>query len=162
MKLGIFIALASGVAFAPAVRAQTTQAVPYNASPGMTGTASASKEVKSRSLFTYAISVTDKDTWDVAPSGFPAKLEQYADTNMTATCTAMRSMEAGWIIARRGSTQDGTTTWDISGTAVIVSAPTTRIDDYKVVNNTLSPQTDTDVTFSQTVLISIVQSPPGN
>ena len=159
MKLGIFAVAVVSLFLAPSGHAQT-QHILTNALPAMTGIASAPKEVKSRALFTYAITATDKDTWNVAASGFPAQLQQEPDTNLTATCTAMRSM-SDWTMAFRGSAQDGTSTWDVSGTAVIVSAPTTRIDDFTVVNNTVSPGTDVAVSFSQTVEITLVQSGPG-
>ncbi len=159
MKLTLATALvACLLATAPAFA--QNQGVPVHKLPIMTGSAGASKEVKSGSLFSYPVTATDKDTWNIAASGFPPELTEIPDFDVTLTCTAMRSMSSQ-VISKRGTEPDGTTTWDVSGTAIIVTAPTIKIDDFEVVNNSPSPIKDTKVTFSQTILITLVQQPGG-
>jgi zona occludens toxin (predicted ATPase) len=160
MKLTLATTLALGILAAAVPAFAQNQAVPVHKLPVMTGSAGPSKEVKSGSLFSYPVTATDKDTWNIAASGFPANLTEIPDFDVTLTCKAMRSMSS-YVTAKRGTEPDGTTTWDISGTAMIVTAPAFKIDDFEVVNNSSSPIKDIKVTFSQTILISLVQQPGG-
>ncbi len=159
MKLTLATTLvACLLATAPALA--QNQGVPVHKLPIMAGSAGPSKEVKSGSLFSYPVTATDNDTWNIATSGFPANLVQVPDFDVTITCTTMRSMSSH-VISKRGTHPDGTTTWDISGTAIIVTSPTVKLDDFEVVNNASSPIKDLKVIFSQSVLISLVQQPGG-
>jgi hypothetical protein len=71
MKLTLAATLALGIlaTAVPAIAQVTTVKTPMNANPAMTGSAGPSKEVKSEALFSYPVTATDKDTWNVVVTG---------------------------------------------------------------------------------------------
>jgi hypothetical protein len=73
----------------------------------------------------YAITQTDRDT--------NTSNQQFTDTTCVMLILAIRSIQPGTgVFTLRGVSQDGTYTWEVSGTAVTV--PGTYVDDWQLGN----------------------------
>ena len=138
------------------VRSQQVQYTPHSAYPAMTGTAAAPVTVNSGAPFVYTLKSTDLDTFLSV-----AERKLVTDPDMTQECQAVmiRSMTAGQI-APRGIDSSGNAFYDVSGTAITVSATTQEIDNFVFVNGPEDSRLiDKPVKVSQTVTIVATPTP---